>query len=526
MKRVLFIWLIIAAVQLRAQIEEHAIRFVDYTPEWIHIVVDSSYIGVPGYNGVHHIYSSIYQTIITDDAIYKTYINHKERWQGGLVEKVDLATGKTLWSTPFDLRTSDERELPQEQYLDEEGNVVVLGFRATQPPIFHIWSEGTFMRRTYDGTTGALIDHRYGDKRDSTAARISWVPVWPAVRIFPVYTNNFLYIFNDGSVKFDYVLMEEDGTTIRDTTYRAPEAIYSRASSVNIIRIDPDTFLVLFHNIKFDSGRFIKDSFLLQAHYYDAGWNRVRTVDLKDKVAPALKFLLHSKDGDIYNVLRVDGDSPTDNSNLLFDSQWNLIGEIPWISSFNTSRTRFTRLKTEQAYLFVVTTKNPSRMMFYKADFQGNITHLRTLEMLTPIVRLESVHALDDGDIILVCRVFYKTSKDSENPEYRQINLLRIDGRDIGLTTTTSDKPSMKTAAYQILENPIQQREIRLSFHVPFSGQVILSDVRGKKVCTYFLDGVKEATLNVESLTGGIYFIRPLAESTQYETMKIVIPPR
>ena len=67
---------------------------------------------------------------------------------------------------------------------------------------------------------------------------------------------------------------------------------------------------------------------------------------------------------------------------------------------------------------------------------------------------------------------------------------------------------------------------IRISFHTPFTGQVILSDIRGKKVYTYCLDGVKDATLDVGSLTGGIYIIRPLAESTQYEAKKIVIPPR
>ncbi len=528
MKRLLLLSLLLSAFHLTGQISDHSVRFKDYTPKWNHIVVDSTYLGVPEYNGVQHLDRSILQTIITKDAIYKTYINIKNSWQGGLVEKVNLLDGHILWSSPYDLRTTDEREIPQDHYLDDDGHLVVLGFRAAKPPIYkgYLWSDGTFVKRTYDIASGELIDYRYGDKKDTTTAHIYWSPIWPSVRILPISANNFLYILNDGSVNFRNIYMQEDGTKILDTLYQAPETKYTRASSNQIIRIHPDSLLVLFHNIKFENNRFVKDSFLLQAHYYDTDWKQVRTVDLMDKVAPATTFYLISADDEFYNILRVDGESPTDNSNLLFDHRWNLIGEIPWISAFNTSRTQYTKLKNEPGYLYVTTTKNPSRMKFYKADYQGHISHLRTLDMLAPNVKVESVHALDGGDLLLVCHAYYKPSKDPLNPDFRQINILRIDGKDLGLVTKTGDISSSSSEDYKILENPVSSGSIRLSFGTSFSGKVILSDVRGGKLRTYTFDRTKDAVLSVEGLPPGEYFIQPQSSTKQFEAKKVVILPR
>ncbi len=527
MKRLLLLPLLLCSLHITGQISDHAVRFKDYTPKWNHIVVDSTYIGVPEYNGVQHLDRSILQTIITKDAFYKTYINYKNSWQGGLVEKVSLLDGHTLWSSPYDLRTTDEREIPQEHYIDDDGHLVVLGFRAAKPPRFtgYLWSDGTFVKRTYDTASGELIDYRFGDKMDTTIAHIYWSPIWPSVRILPIPTNNYLYILNYGSVDFRNIYMQEDGTKLLDTLYQAPETKYTRGSSNQIIRIHPDSLVTLFHNIKYENNRFVEDSFLLQAHYYDTDWKRVRTVDLMDKVAPATTFYLISADDEFYNILRVDGESPTDNSNLLFDHRWNLVGKIPWISEFNTSRTQYTKLKNEPGYLYVTTTTNPSRMIFYKADYQGQISHLRTLDMLAPNpnVRVESVHALDGGDLLLVCHAYYKPSKDLLNPDFRQINILRIDGKDLGLITKTGDISSSSSEDYKILENPVSSGSIRLSFGTSFSGKVILSDVQGGKLRTYTFDRTKDAVLRVEGLPPGEYFIQPQSSTKQFDTKKIVV---
>ena len=525
MKRLLLLPLLLSSFHLTGQISDHTIRFKDYTPKRNHIVVDSTYLGVPEYNGVQHLDRSILQTIITKDAFYKTYINYKNSWQGGLVEKVSLLDGHTLWSAPYDLRTTDEREIPQDHYLDDDGHLVVLGFRAAKPPryIGYLWSDGTFVKRTYDIASGELIDYRFGDKKDTTTAHIYWSPIWPSVFLYQMKANQYAYVFNSGSARFQNTYMDENGMKLRRDTIYPPEMIYSRASSSQIIRIHPDSFLTLFHNIKFENNRFVKDSFLLQAHYYDTDWKRVRTVDLMDKVAPATTFYLISADDEFYNILRVDGESPTDNSNLLFDHRWNLVGEIPWISAFNTSRTQYTKLKNEPGYLYVTTTTNPSRMKFYKADYQGQISHLRTLDMLAPNVKVESVHALDGGDLLLVCHAYYKPSKDLLNPDFRQINILRIDGKDLGLVTETGDISSSSSEDYKILENPVSSGSIRLSFGTSFSGKVILSDVQGGKLRTYSFDRTKDAVLRVEGLPPGEYFIQPQSSTKQFDTKKIVV---
>ena len=127
MKRLILIILItfLALFNCEAQLAGNYIplAFENLTPDWITVSMDSTIIDhvIPNprasdieFDGYSHVYTSAEierHPIIKDGFYYKVSKTlYDVDVSGGLIEKIDVKSGKVVWQNSFDLRTEDKRE--------------------------------------------------------------------------------------------------------------------------------------------------------------------------------------------------------------------------------------------------------------------------------------------------------------------------------------------------------------------------------------------------------------------------------
>lgn len=161
----------------------HPIEFIEKDPVWTYVSFDSTLMGVQNFDGYNH-FSFIlngkeaYQR--SGDYLYMVNATKLVAWlEGGFIVKVDLNTGKPLWSKAFDMRTSDRQENLEDFYLDHTGQLCVITTkRIALPdhPSYSKWLDSgdtsVIVTRKYDPDTGELMDHIVADVTNPEVLRI------------------------------------------------------------------------------------------------------------------------------------------------------------------------------------------------------------------------------------------------------------------------------------------------------------------------------------------------------------------
>ena len=138
---------------LSSQIDPLGDVFLNSQPIWSHVAIDSSAIGYKGRTGMDYFaYLSDYKILISQNSAYLVYSNYIDGYSGVFIEKIDLNTGRRLWSNFIDLRNSIKREQTKRFFINKSGDLELLNLRH---------SADTLIAGINDWLTGKLAIHRY-----------------------------------------------------------------------------------------------------------------------------------------------------------------------------------------------------------------------------------------------------------------------------------------------------------------------------------------------------------------------------
>jgi hypothetical protein len=141
---------------------------MDIKPIWSHVAFDSAFLNHPkykdfdGYN--QYLSSNVVPPIIFKNSYYNVLINRTEFLNGAKLEKIDMKTGKQVWTSTFDLTNSSKREYPVLSYINSNSQLELICFRDNEDStwIFPTWIRSKLVRRVYDINSGQLVELKIG----------------------------------------------------------------------------------------------------------------------------------------------------------------------------------------------------------------------------------------------------------------------------------------------------------------------------------------------------------------------------
>jgi hypothetical protein len=167
--------------------------FDNLIPEWSSVRIDSTIIGhkiinprdkYAGFDGYSHVYTHHTiesESLISNDYYYRVaWTSYDTDLSGGIIEKINMTNGKTVWKSVFDLRTNNRREFIKKADI-YNGKLVLYNIEITDkdivgipiPIVFGFKAKGVLKLREYDIETGELLNINQTDTLDTSARILS-----------------------------------------------------------------------------------------------------------------------------------------------------------------------------------------------------------------------------------------------------------------------------------------------------------------------------------------------------------------
>ncbi|MBK9108283.1 MAG: T9SS type A sorting domain-containing protein [Saprospiraceae bacterium] len=391
-KYVSFIVHLLSFTSLFGQRDPLADIFSNKQPIWAHAAIDSSAIGYKGRTGMDwYCCLAERKILIHEGALYLVYLNEIEDISGNFIEKLDLKTGKSLWSNAYDLRHSPKREYTNRYFINEENQLELLNFRYNYDTVwwlYPIWDNGKLSIRKYDLDTGKEIYKYHSPIEDS---------IFPAFKVH-LYQHSYLHKDNNGDY-FVYTMREKVSIPAFDMAKTRLDSIgkYKNLENVHTMvgaykNVIPYTEIPILNNHSFDTivrllhtfknNPYITgDSMEFKIFLLDEKLNELASFDVTNQMSNIREYYLN-KVGD--GIIGVIGREYTKNEYplqhiFIFDFEGNLKEEIILPTRINKGYgicNGILKLKNEPGVLLScdeTEEKTKTGFAFYKSDGNGNI---------------------------------------------------------------------------------------------------------------------------------------------------------
>ncbi len=137
---------------------------------------------------------------IIDDYLYTQDIDLTFDYYGGCIQKINIKSGEVVWNSIHNKYTVDRQESLQNYYLNNNGDIEVLGLRVVKPfnPSFPIWItygglNCNIYKRIISNTSGQQLDFFHGI--DTTSSNVKINPPVGIGTIYKINNANNQYIF-------------------------------------------------------------------------------------------------------------------------------------------------------------------------------------------------------------------------------------------------------------------------------------------------------------------------------------------
>lgn len=149
-----------------------SVKFDDFVPTWSLDIYDASLIRndtFDGYNEFDLVFT--FGDHSRDGKLYKSHTIRNYDWMGFRVNCIDLATGELLWVRNITYDDYGRQHLPAYQTFDDDGNLVIIGFRKAFPydPKEKAWltqseKPSKIFRMVIDAIDGSVLSYHSPDE--------------------------------------------------------------------------------------------------------------------------------------------------------------------------------------------------------------------------------------------------------------------------------------------------------------------------------------------------------------------------
>jgi len=526
----------------------HPIEFIEKDPVWTYISFDSTLMGVQNFDGYNHfsfINNSKEASLRSGDYLYMVNATQLVAMlEGGFIVKVDLNTGKPIWSRAFDMRTSDRQENLEDMYIDPNGQLcIITAKRVTLPDIYLPYGlnskwinpgdSAIIVTRKYNPDTGDLEEYIQADVTDPEVWRIRNT-VNGQRQLFGLkngefYANEFIRksgVGNDdyayGQTKLDQygnILEAEKRDTVRfefpiDSTDKVGQTNQSRFR-----RVSEDTLISVQNWTNYWEHDYYKQPGLV---LFDKNLNKVKSIKLDDALEGInfkSLYIYYADHQYIIIYAPVWEQTPEDAFEpyaeyLVLDYDGNVVRRFS--NEFNGYRhhvINFTYSELEEEFLvfFGAHYLEGLGIMFLKTKQGGGLEYMGKLSYKPNdhVLFFYYVSQLENGDILIQGN---NRTPDPESPwgfgYYGDWpTLMRIRAEDVGLSV---DKDPVDQLQYlHIYPNPVRTY---LNIDGLKAENVILRiyDLTGRQVMSHpaGFAGQRSLKMDVSSLGAGFYILK------------------
>jgi len=513
--------------------------FDNYTPVWKHFVVDSSVLVFENQDGVRHLGASF--PILDHSALYALHVGGiKKPFEGGIIEKIDLATGNMIWRNIFDSRSQSKyvSQFPIHTRINPNGNIELLFSRQSKKSFSPLPTKGRFARTLLDSNTGDTLSLYYAPETEEYAV----IPVFvykpttlahnlksDSVFEFVAYglSRKYMHIFDISSLDFS-------GKLLNKTQVELTDSIPDKFSlhDLRIFRIAPDKYFY-FSQFPDTPSPYKPDSIILRMGILDS-LNNVHPFSISSRASTDDTYTYEVINSNSHSFILANWDylsTTTINHKFRqYDYSGELLREFP---DFATSRFEYNRKlypynlvyveKTDDWMIFACENDpvkpNHFALAVYKLEKQTwKLLRRFTISPAKHYFSNITAYPLKDGDYLL-------NITDSKENKFDSTSIwkywLRISEKDLVGTKT----PAWISGGNTMLcyPNPAQSWTV-VEFKQPFTGTLTIRDQTGKRWKSFQLKATKTKTLDIKGLPDGQYYIS--SNRSLIKPVKLIITRR
>ena len=529
----IIVFIILVSCPLFAQDPFNPINFDGIDPQWSHFFVDSSRVISELSEGAE-VLAEREIFLLEDSVAYFVFRDRADGNSGVLIEKMDLNSGNILWSSKFDERETGFHEFPAYFGMRENGTLELVGYKIAQDfsPIFG-WSLGHFLRRVIDPETGEELALFFNDQFEEEEKMF----IFGNARILKEEEeDNFIF------VNQEYIPDEDNGQILHEFKH------FSNSSSLFTV----DSVMLPLTNKGFAVSSIfpLAEGFTSLRHTSEGLFE---LEDIRDLDPEEFEIVLDIFDTDLQHTLGIDitevlpakwhsfiWDTYDDlilikNLDSAFLREYDILPHV-YFSVFNQGGNHISDIYLGQELgpnlLTPARIPNTNDFVFFKIvnplstdkgievwllEEGGNSSLLTTLEFADEReIRLASnIEILENGDVLF----FYTAQTSGGASENYHNTVMRLSAEDIGLPTSTQDRPE-ESLAIHVYPNPFRQ-VLHADFGEPIKGDFSVFDLPGKLVAEVPLQGQSELSWDASALPAGAY-VMTIRSGDKLWTSKVI----
>jgi len=524
------------------------LKFDSLQPVWTYVSYDNSIVDYQidsprdrdaefdGYSHIVTVDNIIRKPLIHDGYLYliqKTIYDGDV--SGGLIEKINIKTGKLIWQSTFDLRSLENREFIEGVYI-EEGNLVLMCYEIVTPdpdiPFPVLYNSNTIARgvlkiRKYNLQTGTL---EYVSTPDYHNENIKLITPGPDndVQCYSIGNGNYELIqfyFWDQNIRLYVDTLSENGVLLNttDTLQSQIEGVdwttaYRKSTSAFFRSTDGKIYWLDYY-INGD-GFNEYDQAYINITYRD---RLVDRIDLDDKLNENLRgFNLNKyqsvEDDNTYWLSDINKDRSYRNSYLI-ENHFDIIFDFSDVECGSGSYCSFYS-DIENNYIVRYENENEVSYLRFYEYLDGTETLISEFRITDPnyICIPLSLHKMTNGDYLFIV-------------SNREIVDNRVRGKFkttylISENTIKNKFPSVNSdndASFAIYPNPVVSGTYaELYFNDVVSGVIEVFDMSGRRISRLSLRNRKLFRLDLDDMAHGMYLIKVSVNGVNH-TKKIVV---
>lgn len=525
------------------------IQFVEAQPLWEHIVFDTNFYEVgeqPSINKYTVIHPHRSFRFDQDLVILSNCVNYNGEIYGYILEQLDILTGDTKWQNYSTFYNDGLQDVYREIYMRPDGQLEAIGMKRNGPyvdTLFGGWSFGygssNYVRKIFDYTTGELTDIFIG--RDSLTGLIPQDHIFLPLKFDSSYLNIRNRLVEEDSMfmvvadfyQLDKQLSKVPPDPIGSIPFNEKSSAFLSFGQPQLFeRINDTTIVGLFFKDRYRPDKAVSQLLWMDiSDIHDI--QVIRSLETSE-IVPVFKqsyafFNFETAKERIY--ISQPFKDPLTSENTIFLAVISADGQlVHYLPTCVDDNHYYSSLKllysTDYSDYFVGQPSRTGRsgLDFLKLDITADsFEYISSLTSAIPdeeFTRELTVATMYDDSIV----IFGAYTKKVGEVQNSAVKYYAFNASDLGIDLTTRVETIDKSDLVNVYPNPTTGI-VRFDFDRPISGNIILYDQIGRKVCAYQVNDTQFYEADLNSMATGVYYAQVIVPgslpSSAYTILRI-----